>query len=144
MPVPARAIWSCGLEAFEATEMVPPTDPLVVGAKTTPKVKLCPGVKVKGRGKLLMLKPVLAVACVIVTLEPPEFVSDSDNVCVPPTCTPPKLRLGAAALSDPAVAPPVPVSGIVRLGTDPLERMVTLPVTAPLDWGAKVILKVAV
>jgi hypothetical protein len=125
--------------------MVPPTDPLVVGAKTTPKVKLCPGVKVKGRVKLLTLKaPVLAVACVIVTLEPPEFVSDSDNVWLLPTCTLPKLRVGAATLSDPAVSPPVPVSGMVRPAPDPLLRIVTLPVTAPPDWGVKVTLKVAV
>ena len=145
MPLPARAIWSWGLEAFDATEMVPATDPLVVGAKATPNVKLCPGVKVTGRPKPLMLKAfVLALACVIVTLEPPEFVSDSDNVCVPPTRTLPKLRLGAAALSDPAVAAPVPTSGMVRLAPDPLVRMVTLPIAAPLDWGVKVTLKVAV
>jgi hypothetical protein len=125
--------------------MVPPTEPLVVGAKATPKVKLCPGVKVKGRLKPLKLNaPVLALAWVIVTLEPPEFVSDSDIVWVLPTWTLPKFRLGAAARSAPAVAPPVPVSGMVRLGPDPSERIVTLPVTAPLDWGAKVTLKVAV
>ena len=107
-------------------------------------MKLCPGVKVKGRFKLLTLKaaPVM-LACVIVTLEPPEFVSDSDNVWLLPTCTLPKLRLGAAALSDPAVPPPVPASGMVRLGTDPLLRIVTLPLAAPLDWGVKVTLKVA-
>jgi hypothetical protein len=133
------------LEAFDATEIVPPTEPLVVGVKATPKVKLCPGAKVKGRGKLLTLKAaVLARAWVIVTLEPPEFVSDSDNVWTLPTCTLPKLRLGAAALSDPAVTPPVPVSGMVRPEPDPLLRIVTLPVTAPLDWGVKVTLKVAV
>jgi hypothetical protein len=125
------------LEAFDATETVPPTEPLDVGVKSTPKVKLCPGVKVKGRPKPLKLKaPVPALACVIVTLKPPEFVSDSDNVSVLPTCTLPKLRLGAAARSDPAVAPPVPVSGMVRLAPDPLVRIVTLPVAAPLDWGA--------
>jgi hypothetical protein len=61
--------------------MFPPTEPPVVGAKATPKVKLCPGVKVKGRVKLLTLKALpLTLACVMVTLEPPEFVSDSDIV----------------------------------------------------------------
>ena len=143
--MPTREIGSRELEAFDTTDTVPPTGPPVVGAKTTPKVKLCPGVKVKGRLKLLTLKagPV-TLACVIVTLEPPEFVSDSDNVWLLPTCTLPKLRLGAAAPSDPAVPPPVPASGMVRLGTDPLLRIVTLPLAAPLDWGVKVTLKVAV
>jgi hypothetical protein len=52
-------------------------------------------------------------------------------------------------VSDPGVGP-VPESGIVRLGTDPLVRIVTVPVAAlldvagKLDGGVKVTLKVAV
>ena len=85
------------------------------------------------------------VAALMVTLEPPGLVKVSDSVWPLPTCTLPKLRLGAAALSDPTVvAPPVPARGMVRLGTDPLPRIVTLPLAIPLDWGVKVTLKVAV
>src|SRR5437763_13547223 len=37
------------LEALETTERLPITLPTEFGAKTTPKVKLCPGIKVSGR-----------------------------------------------------------------------------------------------
>ena len=80
----------------------------------------------------------------MLTVEPPELVRVSESVWLWPTCTLPKLRLDAAALSDPGVVPPVPVSGIVRLGTLPLLRMVMLPLATPLAGGVKVTPKVTV
>ncbi len=45
------------LEALETTEMLPLALPVEVGAKTAPKVKLCPGVKVRGGFNPLALNP---------------------------------------------------------------------------------------
>ena len=52
--------------------------PLSVGAKATENVMLCPVDSVSGETNPLKLNPApLALTCEIVTLEPPEFVSDS-------------------------------------------------------------------
>jgi hypothetical protein len=47
------------------------------------------------------------------------------------------------AVSTPAVADPVPVKGMVKLGLEPVDVTVTLPLALPADSGAKVTLKVA-
>ena len=67
------------LEASETTEMLPVTLPAVFGAKTTLKVKLCPGLTVTGRLNPFTLKaePV-RLAWVMFTLESPELFSVSD------------------------------------------------------------------
>ena len=54
----------------------------------------------------------------------------------------PRLRLVGFALSAPGVTP-VPETGIVNEGSDPLDTMVTVAAAFPLDLGAKVIVKVA-
>jgi len=77
-----------------------------------------------------------------VTLVPPVFVTVSDNVPLLPTTTLPKLRLVGFAPSAPAVVP-VPVSGIVSVGLDPFDVIVTLPLAAPAVVGANATLKVA-
>ncbi len=48
----------------------------------------------------------------------------------------PKARLVGFAVSVPGVTP-VPESGMLRVGFDPLEVMVTLPLAAPAAVGAK-------
>jgi hypothetical protein len=49
--------------------------------KVVLKVKLCPAVKVIGRLNPLMPNPApVTLTCVTVMLEPPEFVSVSDNL----------------------------------------------------------------
>ena len=69
------------LEALETTEMLPLALPAEAGEKTAPKVKLCPGVRARGRFNPLTLNPEpLAVAWVIVTLDPPELVKVSDRL----------------------------------------------------------------
>jgi hypothetical protein len=54
VPVPDSEIARLGFEAFETTEMLPLKLPADVGAKTPPKVKLCPGIRVIGRLSPLM------------------------------------------------------------------------------------------
>jgi hypothetical protein len=77
---------------------------------------------------------------VTVTVEPPEFVRVSERVWLLPTCTLPKLRLVAVAVSEPGVAP-VPESGMPRLGFDALLVMERLPLADPPVVGVKVTLK---
>jgi hypothetical protein len=81
------------------------------------------------------------VAAVIVTVEPPELVKVSDNVWLLPTCTLPKLRLAAVAVSEPGVTP-VPESGTFNVGFDALLIMERFPPTDPPVVGVKVTLKV--
>src|SRR6266566_1735309 len=45
------------LEALETTERLPVTLPAEFGAKTTPNVKLCPGIKVSGSNEKLTVNP---------------------------------------------------------------------------------------
>ena len=78
----------------------------------------------------------------MVTLEPPELVKVSDSVWLLPTCTLPKLRLEAVAVSDPGVTPE-PESGTVKVGFDALLVMERLLLADPPDDGVNVTLKVA-
>lgn len=78
----------------------------------------------------------------IVTLVPPVFVTVSDNDELFPTITLPKLRLAGLALSVPSVTP-VPDKGIVKVGFEPLDVMVTDPVALPAVVGANLTLNVA-
>jgi hypothetical protein len=79
---------------------------------------------------------------VIVTLDPPELVRVSDKVWLLPTCTLPKLRLVAVAVSDPGAAP-VPESGTFTVGFDALLVMERFPLADPPAVGVNVTLKVA-
>jgi len=82
------------------------------------------------------------VAALIVTLEPPELVNVSDSVWLLPSCTLPKLRLVAVAVSEPGVTP-VPESGTATVGFDALLVMERLPLADPPVVGVNVTLKVA-
>ena len=91
--------------------------------------------RLRGRVSPLMEKPVpLALAAEMVTVDPPVLVSVSDRFALLPTCTLPKARLVGAGVSVPWVTP-VPESGMLRLGLDPLEVMLRLPVAAPAAVG---------
>jgi len=141
VPVPARE--TVRLEASEITEMLPLALPGEVGEKTVPKVKLCPGIKVRGRFKPVMLNPEpVMLAWEMVTLEPPELVRVSDRVELRPTCRLPKLMLEGLALTAPAVAP-APESETRSVEFDALLLTERYPLAAPPDWGANVTLKVA-
>lgn len=130
-PVPERGMLSVGFEPLLMIARLPLTLPADDGANTTLKVLLCPAVRVKGKLRPLTLNPApVAVACEIVTLEPPELVTVSDRVELLPICTLPKLRLEGFAVSDPA-ATPVPERGRFKVGFEASLRMAMLPVTGP-------------
>ena len=76
------------------------------------------------------------------TLEPPVLVTVSDRACLLPTITLPKLRLVGFDPSVPG-ATPVPDNGMVRLGLEAVEVMVTLPLALPADAGVNVTLRLA-
>ena len=81
-----------------------------------------------------MVKGAAVAAAVIVTLDPPELVRVSDSVWLLPTCTLPKLRLVAVAVSDPGAAP-VPESGTFNVGFDALLLIERLPLADTLVDG---------
>lgn len=141
VPVPANEIASVEFEALDTTEMLPLALPAEMGANTAPKVKLCPGIRVRGRVSPLMLNPEpLALACVIVTLDPPELVKVSVRLVLLPTCTLPKLRLEGFDVSEPD-ATPAARRATLRLGSVASLVMATLPVAAPVDCAENTTLK---
>jgi hypothetical protein len=72
----------------------------------------------------------------MVTDDPPVLVSVSDKFALLPTWTLPNTRLVGLAPRAPCVTP-VPESGMLKLGFEPFEVMVTLPLAAPLAVGLK-------
>jgi hypothetical protein len=149
MAVPAREIVRVALEASDRTEIVPLALPPVVGAKTTPKVKLCPGLRAIGRDNPVTWKILLeTLAWLMVTLAPPELVTVSDWVPLPPTGTL-KLRLGSLLLSTPGVPAGSAVAetataetGTLITGFAALLATAILPAAVPAVCGANVTEKV--
>jgi hypothetical protein len=76
------------------------------------------------------------VAAEIVRLDPPVLVSVSDKFVLLPTWTLPNATVVGFAASAPGVTP-VPESGMLKLGFEPFEVMLTLPLAAPLAVGPK-------
>src|ERR1700758_2545836 len=74
--------------------------------------------------------------------EPPVFVTVSDSVPLPPTCTLPKLRVVGLDPRAPAESP-VPLRAIVKFELEASDVMVTVPVKFPTDCGANVTVNVA-
>lgn len=91
---------------------------------------------------MLKADPPETPTCEIVRLDPPVFVTLSDNVCWAPTATLPKFRLVGFAASVPACAP-VPERLIVKTEFVALEAIVTLPVATPAAVGWNDTLKLA-
>jgi len=77
-----------------------------------------------------------------VTLAPPVLVTVSERDLLLPIVTLPKLRLAGLAPSVPGVTP-VPDKGMVSVGLEALDVIVTLPMALPADEGANETLKVA-
>jgi hypothetical protein len=85
-PEPESAMLKEESEALEATEMVPVTEPELVGAKVAVKVTLWFELRVMGKvNPLIENAAPVTLAFEIVTAEPPEFVSVSNKFVVPPT-----------------------------------------------------------
>ena len=88
------------LEAFETTVMLPLALAADCGVNTALKGTLAPGLSTTGTLSPLMLNPVpVAVACEMVTLDPPVFVIESVKVRLLPTWALPKARLAGLAVS---------------------------------------------
>jgi len=122
---------------LEVMLTLPLTAPLVVGAKVTVNDVLWPAFSVKGSVSPLKLNPVpLALPAEMVRLDWPVLVSVSDELAVLPTSRLPNAMLAGLGVSVPCVTP-VPESGMLRLGFEPLEVMLTLPLAAPPVVGAK-------
>jgi hypothetical protein len=131
------------LEPVEVTVTLPLTLPAETGAKVTLKVALWPALSVAGVEIPLTEKPEPLLATFeIVRVEPPVFVTVSDNTCLLPSGTDPKSKLVGFAPSAPG-ATPVPDNGTDNEGFVAFEVMVTLPLALPAVTGAKVTLKVA-
>jgi len=76
------------------------------------------------------------------TLVPPLLVTVSERELLLPTVTLPKLRLVGFAPSVPGVTP-VPDNGMLNVGFEALDVIVTLPLTLPADDGVNETVKVA-
>jgi hypothetical protein len=139
-PAPVKDRFAVAPLPLNATD--PVTLPLVGGANVTAKVEFCLGASTSGRVNPLMLNPApVAVACVTVTVVPPEFVMVAGWLWVLPTCTFPKPILAGATVRAPG-ATAVPVMANARFAFDALETIARLPVTLPAVVGAKVNWKV--
>jgi hypothetical protein len=141
--VPDRGIVRLGLEAFDVIVIFPLTLPAATGVNATVKVALWPAASVTGVVIPLRLYPVpLTPTWEIVTLVPPVFVTVSDRDCLLPTVMLPKPRLVGFEPSPPG-ATPVPDKGMLRVGLEAFEVIVTLPLTLVVEAGVNVIVKVA-
>src|SRR5208337_3168460 len=141
-PVPDSAMLKLESDPLEVIVTLPLAAPLAVGANITLNVVLCPAVSVTGSVSPFKLNPVpLADAAEIVRLDPPVLLSVSLSDFELPTCTLPNARLVGFAVSVPCVTP-VPESAMLKLESDPLDVIVTLPLAAPLAVGANTTLNV--
>ncbi len=140
-PVPVSVpvvVEDCALLAKVAVAL---SAPVVRGLKVTVNGTLWPAGIVMGSDSLLMLKTELFVlAAVTVTLAP---LALRLPVAVPlvPITTLPRGKVAGVTASTPAVTVPVPDNGIVKVGFDAVEVIVTPPVKLAADGGANVTVK---
>ena len=91
------------LDALDTTVMPPFTLAADCGVNTALKGTVAPGLSTTGTLSPLMLNPVpVAVACEMVTLDPPVLVSEFAKVTLLPTLVLPKARLAGLEVSWPA------------------------------------------
>ena len=134
VPTPLNAIVSGEFGKLLAIEMVPLALPAVVGANFAVKEVPCAGISVTGVANPLMLKPVPdTLPEAITTLAVPVFVKVIAMESLAPVTRLPKLMLGGLALSLPCV--PMPLSGIVTVGSVALLLIVMVPEALPVAVG---------
>lgn len=124
---------------FEASDVIvtlPLKLPADGGVNVTLNDVLCPGGTVTGVNPETLNPVPLAVTWEICTFEPPVFFTVSVCVELWPTCTFVNVMLEGFGVSVPGVTP-VPVSGMLRLGFEPVDVIFTLPLTVPLALGLK-------
>ena len=86
VPLPESAMPSGELDASDTRDRLPLTAPALAGANFTVKVTLWPAVSVAGKVKPLTEKPEpVTLACEIVAVAPPVFVTVSELLLVLPT-----------------------------------------------------------
>jgi hypothetical protein len=141
-PVPESGIVKVEFEAVDVRVREPLALPAAEGSNATLKVAPWPEDKLTGAVIPLKVKPVpLTATCEIVMLELPVLVTVSDSDLVWPSVSLPKDKLDGLGLNAPVVSP-VPLSAIVSDEFEAFDVIVTVPLAAPLVWGAKVIVKV--
>jgi hypothetical protein len=120
---------------------VPVAVPDTVGANVTVKEVLLPAAIVAGRERPPIVNAELfVVAPVTVTLAPLALRVPVAEALLP-TTTLPKLKPVGVTASCPAATAPDPDRGMVTVGLDAVEVMVTFPLTAPDAVGANDTLK---
>lgn len=140
-PVPESEIGNDGFEALDVTVMVPPKFPAEVGVKFALKETAWLGPMVKGEEMPLMLKPApLLEIAETVTSDAPVLPRVIGMVLVVFTLTLPKAALVGLEARVPGPTP-VPPSGIVSVGLEAFEVMVSVPIAVPTVVGAKVTVK---
>lgn len=146
-PVPDSGMVKLGFDPFEVMLTLPLAAPLAVGEKSTENEVVWPAVKVTGKDSPLKLNPVpLALAARMVRVDPPVLVSVPVMLVLLPSCTLPNAGLAGLATSWPATVP-VPAREMVTVPEWRLHKVreysrETVPEMAPLDCGAKVVVKV--
>jgi hypothetical protein len=139
--VPESPTAKVEFEALLTTARLPVAAPLVCGANARLKLVLCPAARVRGKLIPLRLNPEpVAAACVMVTLDPPEFVRVSDAAWLLPVWTLPKLTLDGLAVSDPA-ATEVPASAVFTVALEALLEIAIFPDALPADCGENTTVK---
>jgi hypothetical protein len=121
--------------ALLVIEMLPVAAPVVVGANVAVNDVPCPADNVMGVVRPLILKPVPeALAAEIETLAVPVFVKVTAMDAELPVTRLPKTTLVGLAVSFPCV--PVPLNGIVIVGSEALLEIVIVPEALPAAVGA--------
>jgi hypothetical protein len=135
-PEPESEIVTGDPAALLTTVTAPFKLPAVVGENSTPKVRLCEGVRVTGVPAPLRakLEPVNDI-CEIVTLALPMFDMETLWVEDPPSLTLPKLKLFVLKESVCVDARPVPLSAIAVGELGALLTIDALPETEPAEAG---------
>jgi hypothetical protein len=101
--------------------------------KVTLKGRLCPAVITAGSDNPPMVKSeLLEVTDLTVTFAPLAFRLP-EALPVEPTKTLPNVRLEGVAPNTAGTVVPLPARDKIRLGFDPLDVMVTLPLAVPAD-----------
>lgn len=130
-----------GFEASETNPALPLTLPADVGANFTPKVKLCPGLRVSGRVSPVTLKPaIVTLAWDTLIAVPPELVRVSDLVRLLLIATLPKLREDDETPNTPGVVP-LPDRAMSNVELEASLRTEIFALAEPPDCGLKVTLK---
>jgi hypothetical protein len=119
------------------------TAPVTLGLNVTVNGTLWPTVIVTGSDNPPTLNTELFVLAAVTVTLAPLAVRLPDPVPLVPTTTLPMPRVPGATVSWPAAEVPVPDSGIVKVGLDAVDVIVTLPLAAPAVSGANETLKLA-